>query len=139
MSLWVLDTDILTLLQWGHPAVSQNCAKHPAGDLAVAVISVEEQFLGWLTRVRRAKARDELARGYQGLTHFASLISRVAILSFTEPAILRFEQLLALRLNIAKNDLRIAAVALEHDATLVTRNLQDFQRIPGLKVEDWAT
>jgi predicted nucleic acid-binding protein len=35
-------------------------------------------------------------------------------------------------------DLRIAAVALDHSATLVTRNLRDFKKVHGLHVENWA-
>lgn len=35
-------------------------------------------------------------------------------------------------------DLRIAAVALTNDATLITGNLSDFRRVPGLRVEDWT-
>ena len=139
MSLWVLYTDVLTLFQRSHPVVCQHCALHPPAELAITVISVEEQFLGWYTPLRRARARDELATAYQGLTDFTSFVSRVQVLSFTEPAILRYEQLKALKLNIGKKDLRIAAIALEQGAILVTHNVRDFQRVPNLGLEDWTS
>jgi tRNA(fMet)-specific endonuclease VapC len=44
----------------------------------------------------------------------------------------------ALKLGVAKMDLRIAAVALEMGGTVVTRNQRDFQRISGLSVMDWS-
>lgn len=39
--------------------------------------------------------------------------------------------------RISANDLLIAATALAHDATLVTRNTGEFSRVAGLKIEDW--
>ncbi len=50
----------------------------------------------------------------------------------------RYNSLLALRLNIGGMDLRIAAIALEENATVITRNLRDFGRVPGLACENWA-
>ena len=38
---------------------------------------------------------------------------------------------------IGPYDLQIAAIALIHDLIIVTHNTREFERIPGLKVEDW--
>ena len=35
-------------------------------------------------------------------------------------------------------DLKIAAIVLANDATLLTRNLGDFRKVPDLKAEDWT-
>jgi tRNA(fMet)-specific endonuclease VapC len=136
MSLYVLDTDILTLLVSGDPVVRGHVAEHDPAGVVITVISVEEQLTGWYTALRRAKGRETLAQVYEKLTATAKALSGLPILSFPEPAILRYEQLQAMRLNVGKMDLRIAAIALEKGATVVTRNLRDFQRVPGLTVED---
>ena len=47
MNLFVLDTDILSLYQDGHPAVVNNLHAHALSELAVTVISVEEHLTGW--------------------------------------------------------------------------------------------
>jgi tRNA(fMet)-specific endonuclease VapC len=38
---------------------------------------------------------------------------------------------------IGANDLMIAAIALANDLTLVARNVAEFERVPGLLIEDW--
>jgi tRNA(fMet)-specific endonuclease VapC len=60
------------------------------------------------------------------------------LLTLSEAAFDHAERLLKMRLNVKKNDLRIAAIALEADATVVTANARDFARVPGLLVEDWT-
>ena len=40
---------------------------------------------------------------------------------------------------IGSHDLFIAAHARSRGMTLLTRNLREFQRVPGLTVEDWPT
>jgi tRNA(fMet)-specific endonuclease VapC len=66
-------------------------------------------------------------------------LARFQIVSFTEPAILRYEDLRATHRRLGKNDLRIAAIVLEANASLATRNLRDFRQIKGLRIEDWST
>jgi len=138
MSLFVLDTDTLVLFQEGHEAVCRRLLCRPIDELAITVISVEEQLSGWYTLLRRTRERARLARVYQRLADTAQLFGRFPILSFTEPAIRRFEHLKSLKLNVRHMDLRIAAITLEHSGTLVTRNLRDFRDIPSLAIEDWS-
>ncbi len=65
-------------------------------------------------------------------------LGRFPILDFPEAAIARFEDLKRKKLNVGGMDLKIAAIVLEAGAILVSRNLRDFRRVPGLVVEDWA-
>lgn len=139
MSLYILDTDILTLLQDGDPTVRHHVASQPKQDIGITIISVEEHLTGWYSRIRRANKPVLLAQAYERLTRNVCYLANLpTILSFTEPAILRFEQLKSLKLNVPGNDLRIAAITLEHICILVSRNLRDFQRVPNLVVEDWS-
>ena len=41
-------------------------------------------------------------------------------------------------LVIGSNDLLIAAICLAHGTTLVTHNVREFKRVPGLPIEDWG-
>jgi tRNA(fMet)-specific endonuclease VapC len=59
-------------------------------------------------------------------------------LPFNAVAAQQFENLVKQRCRIGTMDLRIAAITLAHDATLLSRNLKDFRKVPGLKVEDWT-
>jgi len=137
MSLFILDTDTLSLQERGHPILSPAIRAHQE-ELAITVISVEEQLSGWYSVLRRATQPPDVARAYERLASAVQFYSGLLILSFTEPAIARFEQLVALKLNIGRQDLRIAAITLEHGGILVTRNLRDFRRVPNLVVEDWS-
>lgn len=54
-----------------------------------------------------------------------------------EEAADHFERLKHLRQKVGTQDLKIACIALAHDATLLSRNVQDFVSVPGLRVENW--
>jgi tRNA(fMet)-specific endonuclease VapC len=138
MSLFLLDTDTLSLLQHNHPQVVQHVASVPPTDMAITIITVEEQLTGWYSALRKARQPDEIARVYLRLTNAIRSFMGLPILTFTESAVNRYLTLVGLRLNIGKMDLRIAAIALEHGATVVTRNTRDFGRVPHLTVVDWS-
>lgn len=60
MSLYILDTDTLTLFNWNHPKVLQNVLAHLHDEIAVTVISVEEQLSGWHRALRQTKQTSQL-------------------------------------------------------------------------------
>ena|SRR5437899_12010141 len=138
MSLFVLDTDILTLFEMGHPAVNARVAEHASDEVAVSVVTVEEQLSGWYTQLRKAKGPEKLAWAYRRLAATVRFLARIRILDFDEAAIRRYEQFKRLRLKVGKMDLQIAAAALEHGGAVVTSNVRDFKAIPGLTVVDWS-
>ena len=84
------------------------------------------------------KTPDRLAWAYRRLAATVRFLARIPIADFDERAIQRYLELRKLKLKVRKMDLRIAATVLERDATVVTRNLRDFQRVPGVRIEDWS-
>jgi tRNA(fMet)-specific endonuclease VapC len=138
MSVGVFDTDALTLFKENHPVVVPKVLARPRQELAITVMTVEEVLSGWYTLLRRVNQPSEVASAYQEMADSIPFLAEWPILAYPGTAIARYEQLLAMRLNVRKMDLRIAAIILENGGTLVTRNTRDFQRVPGLTIEDWT-
>jgi tRNA(fMet)-specific endonuclease VapC len=139
MSHYLLDTDMVSLYQHGHPRVCAAVADHHSTDVVISVLTVEEQLSGWYSELRRAKKKAPiLAATYLRMAKTVRFYAMLPIVSFTEPAIARYEDLKGLKIRIGKTDLRIAAIALEHNAVVVTRNVKDFRHVPGLQIEDWS-
>lgn len=138
MSLIVLDTDVLTLFQRGDPVVVRRIEALSLSQLAVTIISAEEELTGWYTQVRRVRKGEQLAAVYQRLTDAIRFLARFRILTFAESAIARYEELRATYRRLGKNDLRIAAIVLDESAVLATRNVRDFRQIKGMTLEDWS-
>jgi tRNA(fMet)-specific endonuclease VapC len=77
------------------------------------------------------------------LQKIADLLDDVQILDFDHACAEEFGQvrgrLLRQGISVPTADLMVAAVALNHNLTLVTNNFADFQNIPGLRLVDWLT
>jgi tRNA(fMet)-specific endonuclease VapC len=139
----LLDTDALTFLERRESAIGQQLrdrltrlsADH---DICATVISYEEQTRGWLAVFSRARDSKALIEAYDRLLKHLMAFRKMDIVPYTVEAERIFCDLRRLKIRIGTRDLRIAAIALRHDAILLSRNLRDFLQVPNLRVEDWT-
>ncbi len=104
------------------------------------IIVVEEIIRGRLNVIRQAeagKSKVSIDRAYQLFQDTFDDFRYLQILSYTPQAELQFQQWKKQKIRISTHDLRIAAICIAHDATLISRNRQDFEKLPELTVEYW--
>jgi tRNA(fMet)-specific endonuclease VapC len=138
MTIWVLDTDHVSLFQRGHPSVVQRVNSISAKNLAVTVITLEEQMYGRLNQIKRAKNTESITEAYLKLRATVNYFNSIQLLDFDGVAYSCYLELLAQKIRIGTQDLKIGAIALSIKGILVTRNIKDFQKIPNLVFEDWS-
>jgi tRNA(fMet)-specific endonuclease VapC len=139
--MFVLDTDILTLLFAGHPRVVSRRYHVPSMDIATTVISYIQALQGRFQFLLKAANGTDLLRSQSlldGTTRSLALVETVLPVDILAAA--EFDKLQQKKIlkKIGRADLLIASIALAQRATLVTRNLRDFRQVPGLQVENWA-
>jgi tRNA(fMet)-specific endonuclease VapC len=76
---------------------------------------------------------------YARLVRLLTVLCQWEMAPWTATAATRFAALRKSRLRVGTQDLKIAAIALEHDALLLSANLRDFEQVPGLSVENWLS
>jgi len=135
----VLDTDHLVELDRGSsPGAALQRKLEDAGDaVATTIISAEEQFRGWLAQIHRQRDPHEQIATYQRLQRRIAFFAAWYVLPWDPDAADILQGLRRQRVRIGTMDLKIASIVLAHDATLLSRNLRDFQQVPNLRVEDW--
>ena len=139
MTVYLLDTTTLTHLQASHArlVVRYTAARHAGDSVETTSVNVAEVLAGWINRIRQARTPADEARYSGRLAESTRFLGGFVIHPVSVPALARVELLVKAKLNVGRADLKIAAVALEIGATVVTDNLRDFGRVPGLAVEDW--
>lgn len=138
----VLDTDLLTLVQHKRgkavDRLSFRLGELTDDEIAATIISYEEQMRGWLALLSAARDMAGQVEVYRRLSGHVRFFADIQLLPFDEPAAVEFQRLRAAKVRIGTMDLRIAAIALSRGATLLSRNLADVAKVPGLAVEDWS-
>ncbi len=140
--MFLLDTDHVVISQQQstpeYDHLIRKVRQHNPVDFFVSIISFHEQIMGWNAYISRAKDVPGVVRGYQRLQLVLSNFSEAQVLPFDNAAADVFNELRKARIRIGTMDLRIASIALSRNMTVLSRNLVDFMRVPGLQVEDWT-
>jgi tRNA(fMet)-specific endonuclease VapC len=139
--MYILDTDHLSLIQRSGQEGKQilkRLATIEEVEVAVSVITYEEQVRGRLSVLSRAKTLDEQVFAYQGLQQLGMDYRSIMIIPFSRAAALEHQRLRKAYPRLGNMDLKIAAISLTNNATLLTRNVSDFGQIGGLRIENWS-
>ena len=135
----ILDTDHLSHL--GDPTpTGMNLLRRlskAAQPVATTVVSVEENLRGWLARIRGANTSECEIAAYHRFQKRVEFFADWMILPWDADADSALVRIRGQSVRIGTQDLRIAAITLAHEATLLTRNTVDFARVPGLRFENW--
>ena len=138
MNHFLLDTDHISLQERGHEGVLARIATLAPEVLAISVITVEEMLRGRLAILARRSEAQVRVRAYGKLMETVRFANQIRVLPFDMECEKRVADLRSQGLRVGTQDLRIAATALVHGLTVVTRNRRDFGRVPGLALEDWS-
>ena len=139
MTLYILDTDHVTLFQHGHPQIARRARLIGGSNIFITTVTLEEQLRGRLAGISRVATKPEFLKvAYKNLKMTLLYFCNVNLLDFNDEAYKRYQSLRQQKIRIGTQDLRIAAIAIANQASIVTRNQQDFGKVPDLSLEDWT-
>lgn len=129
---YLLDTCVISDFIKAEAGTKVRLKQTPPIDIAVSAITVMELRYGLVLNPQRAQKVEPM---------IASFLSSVTILPFD---IAEAEQVAQIRAvlktqgqPIGAYDILIAATALQHNLLMITANQREFERVPGLKTENW--
>jgi len=139
--VFLFDTNHISVWQRGEGAQYERLCAHLeniTGDqIFVCVVSFHEMVNGWNAYSVKKRSSESLVRTYFEFENILRDFSVMQLLSFDRKAAEVFDELNQQRLRVGSMDLRIAAIAIANQMTLTTQNTVDFERIPGLSIQDW--
>lgn len=128
----LLDTDILSELFKEHPKVNARAAEYLREHTSLTISHIQKYEV--LKGLKAKKADKQIAL-------FKRFCAKSDMLSITDDAIEKASEIYAsLKLTgniISDADIFVAAIAITNNLVLVTNNTNHFNRIKGLKLDNW--
>jgi tRNA(fMet)-specific endonuclease VapC len=139
--LFLLDTDHISILQrdgTDSDNLRERLRSITPDDYGITIVTYMEQVEGRLAEINKSRTAENEVVAFLRLHDTLTFYQNIAVWDFTRQAAAIFSLLRSQKIRIGTQDLRIACIALANDATLLTRNRSDFERVPGLKFADWT-
>ncbi len=103
----------------------------------IPIVAVEETMRGWLAAIAKERTAQRQVFAYRELGSLFEFFATFPNAAFDQASAIRFDSLKAAKIRIATRDLNIAAITLTNSALLLTANRKDFEKVPGLRFENW--
>ncbi|MBK8035617.1 MAG: type II toxin-antitoxin system VapC family toxin [Verrucomicrobiaceae bacterium] len=135
----ILDTNHTQEISRGSPAGIRllNRLRESGDSVATTIISAEEHLRGWMTEIRKRSKPEDQVEPYRRMLTTMEFYSAWLVLPWDFEAAALFSLHRAGGVRIGSMDLKIACIALAHEAIVLTRNRVDFSQVPGLRYENW--
>lgn len=132
MLKYLLDTNIVIYVIKQRPRIALDRFNREHGHMAVSSITLAEMIHG-------AEKSNDPSRNLAAVEDFCS---RLVVLAYGEKAAWHYGSIRAalekMGITIGVNDLHIAGHARSEGLTLVSNNLREFERVPGLTLDNWV-
>ncbi|HEX3953937.1 MAG TPA: type II toxin-antitoxin system VapC family toxin [Stellaceae bacterium] len=133
MLRYMLHTNICIYIIKNKPAAVRARFNECADELAISTITLAELHFGAENSAKPAQNRQEIEQ----------FLSRLAVLEFSAEAAMHYGQIRAALKRagrpVGPHDMLIGAHARSASLVLVTNNTREFERIPGLQIENWIS
>lgn len=129
--MWLLDTNTVIYFFKGQGEVADTLLNKAPRDIFISSVSLFELLVGAEKSVSSHWVRQQIDQ----------FIASVQVIAFSEREAQAAASIRAALERagtpVGPMDTQIAGTAAAHGLTVVTRNVVEFQRVPGLSVENW--
>ena len=137
----ILDSDHLSVLRYHHSERAlklvvrlEQAREKP---ITTSIANVEEAMRGWLSAIAKERRIERQISAYRELGELFTFFSGYTIALLDANAAHLFSGFRKSGVKIGTMDLKTACIAVANNALLLTANRRDFEKVPGLRFENW--
>jgi tRNA(fMet)-specific endonuclease VapC len=137
----ILDSDHLSILRYHNSEralkLIARLNQAPEKPIATSIANVEEAMRGWLSAIAKERRIERQLFAYRELGELFTFFAGFTIALLDANAARLFNGFRKTGVRIGTLDLKAASIAVANNALLLSANRRDFEKVPGLRFENW--